>query len=56
MNSSGALSEILLESEKVVQKNWAGFHSAHTATLGVRLDSTALTTTTKEARKGEREN
>ena len=44
-NSSGALSDIAPEDERMKQKVWVGFCSAATGPLGVGVDLMALTTT-----------
>ena len=45
MNSSGALSDTVLEGERMAQEERAAFHSAVHRSLGVGIDPVALTTT-----------
>ena len=45
MNSCGALSDIVLEGERMVQKNLADFALLYTGVSGVGIHSTAITTT-----------
>ena len=47
MNSSRALSDIVLEDERMSQKDWQGFPLLYTGWLAVGIDSMSLTTTTK---------
>ena len=44
MNSSGALSNIVLEGKRIAQKAGKGSTLLYTGSLGVRIDSMALTT------------